>query len=224
MKKTTAFLVLPVLAAALAFAACSGGSSGETYEKILAAFRNPPSEFRSAPLWVWNDRVTEEEIRTELADFKAHGIGGVFIHPRPGLITPYLSAEWLSLCRTAVETGKSLGLKVWIYDENSYPSGFAGGHVPAAMPDAVRSGLRMTRSQGPPKPFAAPPLLVLRETLTGFEDVTGKVKPAAADQARYFVFDVVRQVSEEAIIVLGLGGRHDRAQGVLHQGHRWSPR
>ncbi len=193
MRRTTALLALPPLAAALALVACTGGSSGETYEKILAAFRTPPAGFRSAPLWVWNDRMTEEEIRTELADFKDRGIGGVFIHPRPGLITPYLSDEWLSLCRTAVETGKSLGLKVWLYDENSYPSGFAGGHVPAAMPDAVRSGLRLTRSQGPPKSFAAPPFLVLRETLSGFEDMTGKVRPGSADQARYYVFDIVRQ-------------------------------
>ena len=193
MRKHSVLLALLVPAAAIAVAACSGRSSGEAYERILAMFRDPPSEYRSAPLWVWNDRVTEEQIKTQLEDFKARGIGGVFIHPRPGLITPYLSDEWLSLCRTAVETGKSLGLKVWLYDENSYPSGFAGGHVPAALPDAVRSGLRMTRSQGPPKALAAPPLVVLKETLGGFEDVTGKVKPAGTDQARYYVFNVVRQ-------------------------------
>ena len=193
MKRKSALLGLSFLAAALALTACSGRSSGQPYENLLAAFRNPPAEYRSAPLWVWNDRVTEDEIRTQLADFKARGIGGVFIHPRPGLITPYLSDEWLSLCKTAVETGRSLGLKVWLYDENSYPSGFAGGHVPAEMPDAVRRGLRMTRLQGAPKSFATPPLVVLRQTLAGFEDVTGKVKPGTADRAPYYVFDVVPQ-------------------------------
>jgi hypothetical protein len=185
------FLCFLVMAAGLT--GCGGKSSGDTYDSVLKSFRNPPAEFRTTPLWVWNDRMTKDEISRQLADFKDRGIGGVFIHPRPGLITPYLSEEWFSLCRHAVETGKSLGLKVWIYDENSYPSGFAGGHVPAAMPDAAQSGLRMTRVQGPPKAFAGPPLIVLRQTLAGFEDVTGKEKPGAADRASYYVFDIVRQ-------------------------------
>ena len=65
--------------------------------------------------------MTREEIKRQLEDFKARGIGGAFIHPRPGLITPYLTEEWFSLCAYAVETGKGLGLKIWLYDENSYP-------------------------------------------------------------------------------------------------------
>ena len=193
MTKPRRIPILCLLALAAGLVGCAGKSTGDTHETLLRAFRNPPSEFRSAPLWVWNDRVTRDEIRQQLADFKERGIGGVFIHPRPGLITPYLSEEWLSLCQYAVETGKSLGLKVWLYDENSYPSGFAGGHVPAAMPDAVRSGLRMTRVQGPPKTSVRPPLVVLRQTLGGFEDVTGKIPHGAADTSVYFVFDVVPQ-------------------------------
>jgi hypothetical protein len=194
MKRIAGLLFLSFAGASfLVLTGCAGRSSGETYETILAAFRNPPAEFRSAPLWVWNDRMTKDEIRGQLTDFKDRGIGGVFIHPRPGLVTPYLSGEWLSLWKYAVETGKSLGLKVWIYDENSYPSGFAGGHVPAAMPDAVRSGLRMTRFSGAPRGLARPPFLVLRQTLAGFENVTARFKPGAKDEAPYYVFDVVRQ-------------------------------
>ncbi len=94
--------------------------------------------------------MTEAQIDEQMADFKAKGIGGLFVHPRPGLITPYLSEEWISLFTRAVETGRKLGMKVWIYDENSYPSGFAGGHVPAAMPEAVRSGLRMKKAEALP--------------------------------------------------------------------------
>jgi hypothetical protein len=197
MKNGRKFLS-PLLAVALALASivssdCRGPSSGETYESILKAFRNPPSADRTAPLWVWNDRMTREEIASELTGFRDRGIGGVFIHPRPGLITPYLSGEWLSLWKYAVDTGKSLGLKVWIYDEDSYPSGFGGGHVPALMPDAALSGLRMTRVQGTPKSFARPPLVVLKQVLSHFEDVTGKVPTGHPDQATYYVFDVVRQ-------------------------------
>ena len=139
-RSPTLGLLALALALASAGAACARKPRGRSYDAILKTFADPPAEYRSAPLWVWNDRMTKDEIDEQLADFKAQGIGGVFIHPRPGLITPYLSDEWFSLCAYAVETGKALGLKVWIYDENSYPSGFAGGHVPAAMPDAAALG------------------------------------------------------------------------------------
>ena len=167
----------------------------DSYAAVLRTFQDPPAEYRSAPLWVWNDRVTKEQIEEQLADFRAHGIGGVFVHPRPGLITPYLSDEWLSLFRHAVDVGRSLGMKIWIYDENSYPSGFAGGHVPAQMPDAVRTGLRMSKAETLPEAFETTPLLVLRKSASGFEDVTGqaRVKGKALEGGEYYVFDLVRQ-------------------------------
>ncbi len=181
-----------VLAVVAAGASCAKKPQGPSYETILKMFADPPAEYRSAPLWVWNDRMTREEIKRELEDFKARGIGGAFIHPRPGLITPYLTDEWFSLCAYAVEVGKGLGLKIWLYDENSYPSGFAGGHVPAAMPDAGRAGLRMRKFQGrPPAKFETAPLIVLRRSLTGLEDVTGRALPPGSDTAVYYVFDIV---------------------------------
>ena len=189
-----------VLAAGLIPSACAPKPSPEAYNRALADFQNPPAEYRSAPLWVWNDRMTRDKITADLTDFRDHGIGGVFIHPRPGLITPYLSEEWLDLCRFAVETGKSLGMKVWIYDENSYPSGFAGGHVPAAMPDAARTGLRLLKGAMLPRAFAKTvaegiPLVVLRRAGEGFEDVTAEAAALATsgEKGDYYIFSRVFQ-------------------------------
>jgi hypothetical protein len=155
----------------------------------FSLFRDPPAQYRSAPLWVWNDRVSEREIDEQLRDFKAHGIGGVFIHPRPGLITPYLSDEWLSRCAYAVKVGKSLGMKIWIYDENSYPSGFAGGHVPAAIPDAAGTGLHMTRADRLPNPLPAGTTLVLMRSGDGFIDIT-KSAAEHTGAGEYRLFDI----------------------------------
>jgi hypothetical protein len=167
----------------------------DTYCDVLMTFQDPPAEFRSAPLWVWNDRMTNAEIEEQLADFKVHGIGGVFVHPRPGLITPYLSGEWLALFRHAVDVGKSLRMKVWIYDENSYPSGFAGGHVPAQLPDAARTGLRMTKAAVLPASFAEAPLVVLRKGASGYEDVTAEARAGgpALGAGEFCIFDLNRQ-------------------------------
>ncbi len=183
-------LFLLALISAGSVGCARGPLSRDARAEVLAAFQDPPAEFRSAPLWVWNDRVTDAAIDDELADFKAKGIGGVFVHPRPGLITPYLTEEWLGLFRHAVERGKALGIKVWIYDENSYPSGFAGGHVPARIPDAVRTGLRMKRYAALPAPFPTPPLLILRASGAGFEDVTNRAGREDLGPGEYFVFDL----------------------------------
>ncbi|MEW5901179.1 MAG: glycosyl hydrolase, partial [Acidobacteriota bacterium] len=194
----TIFVGFVLAALCLGLVECQKVPVGDRYAEVLAAFQDPPAEFRSAPLWVWNDRVTKEQVETQLADFRDHGIGGVFIHPRPGLITPYLSEEWLSLCRLAVDVGKKLGMKVWIYDENSYPSGFAGGHVPAEMPDAQGVGLRMTKVSVLPKSFENdPPLLVLSRTDSGFEDITRSLgqKARNGEPGDYYVFTIALQTA-----------------------------
>lgn len=111
-----------------------------TCSQLKRLFADPPSEYRSAPLWDWNEQITKEGISFQMEEFKKAGIGGVFVHPRPGLLTEYLSDEWFQLFDFTVQKGRELDMKVWIYDENSYPSGFAGGHVPAQMPDSYQNG------------------------------------------------------------------------------------
>jgi hypothetical protein len=106
--------------------------------KLLA---NPPREFSSAPLWVWNDRLTERQIIDTLRDLHSQHVRQVIVHPRPGLMTPYLSNEWFALWKAALREAEALDMNVWIYDENSYPSGFAGGAVPELIPEARGRGL-----------------------------------------------------------------------------------
>ncbi|GIU72946.1 MAG: hypothetical protein KatS3mg004_0033 [Bryobacteraceae bacterium] len=106
-------------------------------EQARKLFADPPAEYRPMPLWVWNDEMEAARIREMLVQYRQQGLGGAFVHPRPGLMTEYLSPEWFRLWREALEEGKRLGLFINIYDENSYPSGFAGGHVPARAPETA---------------------------------------------------------------------------------------
>ena len=109
-------------------------------DALKAAFQNPPALYRPAPLWVWNDLMTMPQIEYQLKEMASHGFGGAFVHPRPGLVTEYLSEEWFELWGYALEVAKKLGMKLYIYDENSFPSGFAGGFVPSALPDCLATG------------------------------------------------------------------------------------
>jgi hypothetical protein len=128
---------------------------------IERQFAQPGRQYSSAPLWVWNDQLTEEQIVGTLEDLAQQHVKQVFVHPRPGLMTPYLSADWFRLWKRALREAERLDMNVWIYDENSYPSGFAGGLVPEAMPDSRGQGLAFRELQQPPSADQAENLLAV---------------------------------------------------------------
>lgn len=182
--KTKPSAIKSLLAAALAASCLASYAAAPQkremkFEKLRKEFADPPRAFRPAPLWVWNTQVTRADIDRMLGDFKAQGFGGAFVHPRPGLVTEYLSDEWFDLYKYSVEKGKELGLDIWIYDENSYPSGFAGGHVPAQMPESYDQGqgLALTKAALPPAD-AGKYFLCLKKEGGTFRDIT-------ADTGRY---------------------------------------
>lgn len=158
-------------------------------EQLQSLFKTPPVAYRSAPLWVWNDEMTEDQIDQQLQDFKSAGIGGVFIHPRPGLITAYLSDKWFSLCKYTVQKGKEMGMNVWLYDENSYPSGFAGGHVPAEMPESYNQGQGLTLQRiGQLPADADKSFIVLRKQDSKFIDITDKLDHHKNSTGDFFLY------------------------------------
>ncbi|MCP4263185.1 MAG: hypothetical protein GY774_37605 [Planctomycetes bacterium] len=143
--------------------------------QVKALFANPPREYSSSPLWTWNDMLTEEQIVSTMHDLAGQKVKQVFVHPRPGLMTPYLSDDWFRLWKVALKEAERLDMNVWIYDENSYPSGFAGGLVPEAMPESRGLGLHFSEVKNPPKTDENT-LAVYRLTDNGFENVTEKAK------------------------------------------------
>ncbi|MGN0233246.1 MAG: glycosyl hydrolase [Bacteroidaceae bacterium] len=156
--------------------------------RLQTEFRNPSSEFRPAPLWVWNTEVTTGDIDRMLLQLKEQGFGGALVHPRPGLVTEYLSPEWFRLWRYALDKGKEMGLLINIYDENSYPSGFAGGHVPDEMPESYNQGqcLMGQHSQVAPKAGDCY-LCVLREG-DRFTDITERLADYHGKEGDYYVY------------------------------------
>lgn len=86
-------------------------------------FANPPSCYRPIPFWFWNSKLNARGIESQVQDFYEKGLGGFFIHGRFGLETDYLSKEWLDLVEHAVKVAEKLGMEVWLYDENGFPSG-----------------------------------------------------------------------------------------------------
>lgn len=85
--------------------------------------------FRPVPFWSINSDIEEEELVRQIGEMHSYGLGGFVFHARTGLITEYLSEKWFYLVGVALDTAKKYGMKVWIYDENGWPSGFVGGKL-----------------------------------------------------------------------------------------------
>ena len=92
-------------------------------------FKDPTSEYRGAPFWSWNDKLEKEECVRQAEIFREMGFGGFHMHPRAGLATPYLGEEFNECVKACVDDAKKSGMLAWLYDEDRYPSGFAGGYI-----------------------------------------------------------------------------------------------
>jgi len=108
-------------------------------------FKNPPPEYRSAPFWSWNDDLDMPELRRQLQEIKKGGYGGAFIHSRVGLVTPYLSDKWMDCAAESLKLAKKMNIPIYLYDEDRWPSGFAGGLVKDRKKHAMKL-LRLTKS------------------------------------------------------------------------------
>ena len=102
-------------------------------------FKNPSKDYRGAPFWSWNDRLDPKELARQIKEMKLSGMGGFFMHSREGLETPYLSEEWMDCVKESVKTAKEVGMDIWLYDEDRWPSGFAGGLVAKRIGDEGRA-------------------------------------------------------------------------------------
>ncbi len=186
------FLVLALNAILLATWTTAAVRAAENSAPLREIFAHPPRDYSTGPLWTWNDLLTEQQVLLTLRDLAAQHVRQVWVHPQPGLMTPYLSDDWFRLWRIALDEAKKLDMNIWIYDENSYPSGFAGGYVPDSMPESRGRGLhfREVKTAGP---LTSDVLAVFRPSDNAFTDVTPELRAGQLlPEATYLKAVVVR--------------------------------
>jgi hypothetical protein len=196
MKSTSITLKLTALAFSILFiffCSCKKtalpGVKVPDFPALSASFMDPPGEYTTAPFYVWDAEITKEEIDKHLVSFRNAGSLQVIIHPRPGLITEYLSDNWFELFRYAVDKGKELGMKIWIYDENSYPSGFGGGHVPFEMPESYNQGQGLEMLKAETFPGNTDKIFIcLKEENGSFQDITSSLPDEKGKKGKYYLF------------------------------------
>lgn len=105
------------------------------YETLRAGFASAEPPRSLFPLlWLHGDeRETEEVLRAEIQAMDDAGSGGFVIESRPH--NDYLGDGWWRDLDICLDEAKRRGMEVWLFDEEYYPSGIAGGRVLASMPD-----------------------------------------------------------------------------------------
>ena len=66
------------------------------------------------------------------------------MHVRTGMDTTYLSEEFMDFIRFCVDAARQEDMLAWLYDEDRWPSGTAGGRVTDGRPEFARKALLLT--------------------------------------------------------------------------------
>lgn len=131
--------------------------------KSLKGWTDPDAQYRVSPFFILNDDHStdsaRDRIRQMLEQFKELGYGGIYLHSREGLTTEYLSEQWFDLIEFCHTQAAKIGIKVYLYDENGYPSGFGGGHVAATHPEACVQYLAYRVLRDLPDPMSGETIL-----------------------------------------------------------------
>ena len=127
------------------------GQELELPKDWIAAWREPPAEMR--PLQIVHGVPSHQANFVGMMALKELGLGGIVCNVD---FREYLNSEthWDTLVR-AIEACRQIGLIAWIYDEEGYPSGAAGGLV--LKHNAEYEAIALTYDSKCSEPFALRP-------------------------------------------------------------------
>ncbi len=119
-------------------------------KKLIEDIKKEAPNHGSIPFWSWNDKLEEGELRRQIRNMKELGMKGFFMHARGGLETEYMSEDWFDAVSVCIDEAKKLGMEAWAYDENGWPSGFAGGELLKDSKNFAKM-VKMSRSEKYPE-------------------------------------------------------------------------
>ncbi len=103
-------------------------------------------DYEPIPFYFLNDTFSEEEVKIQLDVMKENGINAFFLHVRDGITDEtYGTAAFFGRIKFIVEESVKRGLKVWLYDEDSFPSGNAGGQIAIEHPELQACSLKVVK-------------------------------------------------------------------------------
>ncbi|HEY0541391.1 MAG TPA: glycosyl hydrolase [Actinoallomurus sp.] len=188
----TALLPAPVIAQAAAPA-----TPARQHGFDPAAFADPPDDSRPTVLWFWNGTVTNDLIDRQLADLRRRGVHNAVIFPfqTSALKPAFLSDGWFDVVGHALAEAKATGMRVWLFNDDYFPSGRAASLV-------VNGGTVGGRTYAPHPELTAQTLSRRQRTVTG--PATVSLVPSGLDVADGRL--IVDAASLQGVRVLKQGG------------------
>lgn len=175
--KQKLFLILIVLV-------LNAGAFGQN-QIIFKEFQDPDKTFTIAPLWSWNGTLIPNELKRQIDLMIDKGVYGAFMHARSGIDegkTPYFSDGWWEAMDTTITYAARKGFYSWLYDEDAWPSGTAGGRTIAVNPkEFIKKGLQYD-------------IVYLKEGEKYKIDTQGKIKIFAVKMTGENSFDPISKI------------------------------
>jgi len=109
-----------------------------------AEFASPGTGYRGVTLWMLNDVLERDEIARQLEGIHEAGWGAVIGRTFSGLLTQYLSDEWMDIIQEIIDGARDKGMRVWLQ----------AGYMPSGMPglsddEKYRVLARKDKDEGP---------------------------------------------------------------------------
>lgn len=98
--------------------------------------------------WALCDNGDREDLSRQIQRFAEGGVRELVLHARNGLLVPYGGDDWFDLIRWHVDECRRYGIEAWLYDEDPYPSGSAGGWVTADAPELAAHAIERHEDDG----------------------------------------------------------------------------
>ncbi|MEU4520355.1 glycosylhydrolase-like jelly roll fold domain-containing protein [Amycolatopsis sp. NPDC024027] len=128
------------LASAAAIAGTAGGwpfayAASDTAASDTAdparRFANPRPDSRPTVLWFWNGAVTTALVAAGLADLRDKGVHEVLVFPfdTAALRPAFFTEDWFALIEFTLREAQRHGMHLWLFNDDYFPSGRAGGLV-----------------------------------------------------------------------------------------------
>ncbi|MEU8631867.1 glycosylhydrolase-like jelly roll fold domain-containing protein [Amycolatopsis sp. NPDC048633] len=109
--------------------AATGATSGAGFP--AGRFADPRPDSRPTVLWFWNGTVTPDLVAAGLADLRGQGVHEVLLFPfeTAALKPEFFSEGWFSVIEFALREAQRHGMHIWLFNDDYFPSGRAGGFV-----------------------------------------------------------------------------------------------
>jgi hypothetical protein len=88
----------------------------------------------------WQHGESEEVLREEIRQMHAAGVGEFILESRP--FPDFMGPKWWQMLDWVLHEAKKLGMRVWVFDDHTYPTGHGGGKIHDLYPQYMKIYLR----------------------------------------------------------------------------------